>query len=585
MSLMENGNVVVSANKLREMGALISKSLSWERTVMNTLWHLRNNKAIKHFLQNPELLVTYDGGLLFIKTENGVIQNPAVLYLKDGKSEGDKEPILLQGYINEYPYRHEITIFPDGNTQSPDSFKFVEKDGEDMIYAMAKDYVNGKTSALSKFPVLEIKALKTYDRYEIEAFSVIRNTLVNYKNNGSKMPLTISVFGSPGSGKSFGIKQILKQVFGKDNFVQETFNVSQFSKPEDLAAAFYWVKEINDKNENKLPLLFLDEFDSAGLDGTALGWLKNYLAPMQDGEFFDGEKNLALGRCVLVFAGATSSTFEQFRNPDDILFFKNQKGPDFVSRVQCFIDIAGPNPRTASEKSHVLRRAVLLHSFLQRYNITEIDPDIVRALLLIPGYTFGARSMETIIKMSNPKNGVLNPSDLPIGSQLAAHLPVRTFTNLLLLETLENSTDGEIAKTIHKRYISGNTHIGKPQYKPWEELSVHFKLSNISQALDYRNKLELIGCKTDKYDESKNPLQSFTPEETLIMAKQEHERWVKEKIEDGWQYAPVRNNEHKYHPNLVPWEKLTPEEQEWDKEPCNNIIPILRELGYGVYRK
>jgi len=34
---------IVSADELRAAGAMISKSVSWERTAMNLLWQLRNN--------------------------------------------------------------------------------------------------------------------------------------------------------------------------------------------------------------------------------------------------------------------------------------------------------------------------------------------------------------------------------------------------------------------------------------------------------------------------------------------------------------------------------------------------------------
>jgi hypothetical protein len=74
-------------------------------------------------------------------------------------------------------------------------------------------------------------------------------------------------------------------------------------------------------------------------------------------------------------------------------------------------------------------------------------------------------------------------------------------------------------------------------------------------------------------------------DEVLIMAKQEHQRWIDEKIEDGWVYAPKRDDLKKHHNCLVEWDKLTEEVQNWDKDPVRNIIEVLDVVGYGVYRK
>jgi len=590
---------IISADDLRAKSAMISKAVSWERTAMNLLWQLRNNEKIKHYLQSPRLLVTFGGeGAVYIETRDGVIQNPAYLYLKHGRNEGSAPTAFSKAAYsramnaaNGAPklpgmrYCHEIPILPDGNTQPPDTFVLAEKDGLEEMIRMAEAYVQGDFGAFGKLPLLEIGGLKTYDRMEIEAFGVIRNVLEDYKKGNDKQPLTIAVFGSPGSGKSFGIKQIAKSLFSKDELESETYNVSQFTEPDDLAEAFRWVNSVNEKG--KLPLLFLDEFDSAGLDGTALGWLKSYLAPMQDGEYYDAEGKHEIGKCIIVFAGATSTTFRDFRSPADLSFFTEQKGPDFVSRVKCFIDIAGPNPRTGSEKSYILRRAVLLRSFLDRYGVKKIDENVARAMLLVPQYKFGARSMETIIKMSRCENGVLNPAALPMGSQMEAQVTDRAFTNLLLLDVLENSTEGEIARQIHLAYCKSMEEQGekRPNCVPWEELSPHFKLSNINQAMSYRDKLERIGCEMRPLGGDTPPLERFDEKELETMAIQEHKRWMDEKLEDGWSYAPIPNKDKKQSDCLVEWDKLTSQVQGWDKEPCENIITILRGMGYGVYRK
>lgn len=44
-----------------------------------------------------------------------------------------------------------------------------------------------------------------------------------------------------------------------------------------------------------------------------------------------------------------------------------------------------------------------------------------------------------------------------------------------------------------------------------------------------------------------------------------HENWMKEKLEDGWRYGPVKDPAKKEHPCLVPFEMLPAEQQMKDR--------------------
>ena len=92
----------------------------------------------------------------------------------------------------------------------------------------------------------------------------------------------------------------------------------------------------------KIPLVFWDEFDTS-LEETPLGWLRYFLAPMQDGKFQEGQINHPIGRAIFVFAGGTSSSMAEFDKGTEENF-KSAKGPDFVSRLKGYINVLGPNP-------------------------------------------------------------------------------------------------------------------------------------------------------------------------------------------------------------------------------------------------
>jgi len=43
-----------------------------------------------------------------------------------------------------------------------------------------------------------------------------------------------------------------------------------------------------------------------------------------------------------------------------------------------------------------------------------------------------------------------------------------------------------------------------------------------------------------------------------------HENWLKEKLETGWKYGPVKDPEKKEHPCCVPYDQLPPEQRRKD---------------------
>jgi len=321
--------------------------------------------------------------------------------------------------------------------------------GSKRIYDVAFDYVQKGAAVIDGLPKLSLGALTTIDRWEIEAYQNIRNLILDYAESNHMRPLSIAVFGSPGSGKSFGVTQIAMNILpGRVEKLE--FNVSQFASANELAVAFQQVR--NAVLGGKLPLVFFDEFDS-DKNGAALGWLKNFLMPMQDGLFKDDSGVHPIGKCILVFAGGTAPDFEQFAAPMDSTDyqarqdFKNIKGPDFVSRLKGTINVLGPNAKSENDKNFILRRALLLRNLCERKlgmlgrdGVAPVSPAVIRALLLVPEFKHGARSMEAILDMSRIKNGVWEPSALPSKTQLALHVDSQAF--LMLLNDATYTEDG-----------------------------------------------------------------------------------------------------------------------------------------------
>lgn len=179
----------------------------------------------------------------------------------------------------------------------------------------------------------------TADRHEIEGYRSIQALLSEYCSKPQTKPVSIAVCGPPGSGKSFGITQVAKSLKLKRD--PKTFNLSHFVNPDQLTQALHVVRDIGLSGD--VPLIFWDEFDAA-LGESELGWLRYFLAPMQDGEFQERHVTHPIGRAIFVFAGGTCHTLQKSDRGADDPAFRMAKGPDFVSRLQGYVNVMGPDP-------------------------------------------------------------------------------------------------------------------------------------------------------------------------------------------------------------------------------------------------
>ena len=490
--------VVIPLTALRSWGATISPALSWDRTLEQTWYELAHNSALSSLWECRRVVVHFgaSGAVVFkrgaapmcvydpIHLEGSLestwpgdfpgyssIFTTAIVVALAGQSENSLVNMLARA-IGAVRENHRIGggaigqdvasswqhltdlvaahLVGDDKTDSQglhilalgksvpgrpeaETVNLAALISQGMNYdEVAHDVVaRGPAVGLSKFPRLQFGRYWSVDRAEIERLNTLKTLLQEFASGPtSSTPLSIAVFGPPGAGKSYSVKEVSSAVFGaKVPFL--TFNLSEL-KEDELPAAFHLIRD--ERLRGNIPVVFWDEFDTG-----ALKWLKHFLAPMNDAEFWESGRMHPVGKAVFVFAGSMASTFLEFRT----LVAKNSaeypitlKATDFISRLGGFFDVRGPGVISGGIEDGMakVRRALLLSASIEQLHPQLIvgdeeksraciDRSIVAAFLGVREYLHGARSLRAVISMSSLRGrSQFGPSMLPPADQLALHV-------------------------------------------------------------------------------------------------------------------------------------------------------------------
>ncbi|MCP4913239.1 MAG: ATP-binding protein [Oligoflexia bacterium] len=146
------------------------------------------------------------------------------------------------------------------------------------------------TSTLGNYVTLDWEFKEDIER--------LKETITDYRTDTTRnRPLNIIMLAEPGSGKSYFIKCLPQQM--SSVYVSAVdFNMATLRNIDDLIYPLDAVRNL--KVIDRLPLLFLDEFDSDPLNYSLL------LPLLWDGELHVGHRDLKLGKVVIIMAGSDS---------------------------------------------------------------------------------------------------------------------------------------------------------------------------------------------------------------------------------------------------------------------------------------
>ena len=69
---------------------------------------------------------------------------------------------------------------------------------------------------------------------------------------------------------------------------------------------------------------------------------------------------------------------------------------------------------------------------------------------------------------------------------------------------------------------------------------------------------------------------------TEAIAENAHDIWARARMDEGWTYGPVRDDQAKRHPDLVPYSRLPESEKHYDRIMAMNTLRLVRRLGFNI---
>ena len=545
-----------------------------------------------------------DGAIHDLDTA-GIEDRLRFLTTKDKQDKNLPDPAFA--YFTAYPHSifHSEKLREEPGTRSNLLRDVAGPSVEYMTDLAYQVVVAGVDQALRGVPRAKYAKYETVDREEIERLNAVRALMLNYRANpNDKRPLSIAVFGQPGSGKSFAIKQLAESLFGDKNPVLE-FNLSQFDpqNPQQLHQAFHRVRDASIKGA--VPLVFWDEFDSDGRT-----WLKHFLAPMQDAEFRVGSDLHAFGKAFFVFAGGTEHSFRAFDktsgSPSEAKEFRELKGPDFISRLRGFIDIKGPNPtggKPADDPAYVIRRAIILRSSLQQFYPQLLKPNcrvqasVIRGFLGAEEFWHGARSIQALLGMCQLHGASqFGLAQLNAPSLLAMHVSA-DFMDVVRRAALDSGLYEVLSEAAHEGWktcrerdgwtyapVRDNALKQHPQLVPYAQLPGDWKERNRNTARVIPAKLAEMGYEIVRVG-APGAGAVLTKDEQLAMARLEHDRWLREHLIQGYEYHTATREALRQHNCVAQYDALSEEDRKLDLVLPELLSQVLSKYGFALRKR
>jgi hypothetical protein len=282
----------------------------------------------------------------------------------------------------------------------------------------------------------------TLDQKHVEDIETLLSTIRQYTDDdGRTRPLNFLMIASPGSGKSHFIKCVGGSL-ANSNITALTYDLTGLEKNDDLIPPLDEAR--NQKVLDRIPMLFLDEFDSRS------GNIPMLLPLLWDGAISLGPRNLKLGKTVIILAGSSAElqeVVEKSRNMQrdpPLGGYKDPKIIDLLSRINGGMikipSLEKPTGKSKSKLGNAGKVCAAIHLLGRRFgkDLKAVPIGLLRFIHQTE-FRYGVRSIHHLIdEIPFKKDAVsLQPGDLQLPMDSVKKLSESSLAYHLIQDTAD----------------------------------------------------------------------------------------------------------------------------------------------------
>jgi len=216
------------------------------------------------------------------------------------------------------------------------------------------------------------------------------------------------------------------------------------------------------------------------------------------------------------------------------------------------------------------------------------DTDAVASTLALrrPGNALGTEAALIFVHQSKDDRLFASLADMQVADRDLTKLVA--IGGLVRAETIERILDrkgDEMAMALHAHYLAEAKNLGvnaSAATAAWDDLPENLRNANHSSVEHAPILLAAAGYRMVAQRDLPSDL--LTDAEIELMAKVEHRRWMADRIERGWRFARTRDDRLMLHPDLIPYEALTENGKQKDRNAVRTLASIMANQAFAIVR-
>ncbi|MCA0423984.1 MAG: NAD-binding protein [Proteobacteria bacterium] len=164
---------------------------------------------------------------------------------------------------------------------------------------------------------------------------------------------------------------------------------------------------------------------------------------------------------------------------------------------------------------------------------------------------------------------------------------VAAFGGALCAETIERILDGSnefLAAALHNHYLdrSSQQPLGSTAaLAAWRQIPENMRHANRAAAAHLSILLASEGLMAER---TRAGEAIFAPDPAMLerLCRVEHRRWMADRIDLGWRHAAKRNDARREHNCLVPFDDLSPADQQKDRDAVLTLLKLAQANGMRI---